>query len=144
MLQYKKQRNPFKKQLNGVQQLICAVFVLVYLVDSPPADDPYGLDQVGEGRLRCQEDGALKVSTQEVGVIWSCAVRGEKIKHDNENLVWFCSFVVVCVCACTHFSVSLSTTCKQLAIGKSDAGWALKQSLPQINKFIFPETDASK
>lgn len=98
MLQYKKQRNPFKKQLNGVQQLICAVFVLVYLVDSPPADDPYGLDQVGEGRLRCQEDGALKVSTQEVGVIWSCAVRGEKIKHDNENLVWFCSFVVVCVC----------------------------------------------
>ena len=63
------------------------VFVLVYLIDSPPADDPYGLDQVGEGRLRCQEDGALKVSTQEVGVIWSCAVRGEKIKHDNENLV---------------------------------------------------------
>lgn len=74
------------------------VFVLVYLIDSPPADDPYGLDQVGEGRLRCQEDGALEVSTQEVGVIWSCAVRGEKIKHDNENLVWFCSFVVVCVC----------------------------------------------
>ena len=49
-----------------------------YLVDTCPTKNPYGLYYVSKGGLCSQAYGALKILTQELGIIWDRAVLKEK------------------------------------------------------------------
>lgn len=110
---------------------------LVYLVDPCPTNDPDGLNQVGEGGLRSDADGTLKVSTQEVDVIWNRPVRGQmsgRLKWD-----WFQDNGKHPETERTHVSVVLSTTCRTLSSRDMVSGRESQHSFPQTIMFSFPE-----